>query len=169
MPNPELPNPKLNVAFWDYDRTQALANGNVKIADAVATFHSAPIVTQIFEGVIRGKYNVSELGMTYFPADFQEWPVPLSWPFRCSPIALFATPLFYVSKASGITKPGDLNGKTIGELALYSHDAGHDSQGHLHGRVRVQARDLPMDHRRPRLAHEAHRFRPQYAPPPTSR
>ncbi len=44
---------KLDIALWDYDRTRALANGTVKIPGANATFYSAPIVTQIFEGMIR--------------------------------------------------------------------------------------------------------------------
>jgi hypothetical protein len=36
-----------------------------------------------------------------------------------------------VNKASGIKTPEDLNGKTIGELALYGHDAGTMSKGML--------------------------------------
>lgn len=64
-------NPKLNVAFWDYDRTRALVNGSVKIAGADASFHTAPIVTILFEGVVAGKFNVSELGMTYFLRTFK--------------------------------------------------------------------------------------------------
>ncbi len=122
--------PKLDVAFWDYDRTRALANGTVKIADADATFHTAPIVTQIFEGVVNGKFNVSELGITYFLRTFKNGESPFVaipvFPNRC-----FRHSAIYINKASGITKPEDLNGKKIGELALYSHDAGIISKGIL--------------------------------------
>jgi ABC-type nitrate/sulfonate/bicarbonate transport system substrate-binding protein len=122
--------PKLDVAFWDYDRTRALANGTAKIEGANATFHSAPIVTQIFEGMVNGKFNVSELGMTYFLRTFKDGESPFVaipiFPNRC-----FRHSAIYINKASGITKPEDLNGKRIGELALYSHDAGLIPKGVL--------------------------------------
>lgn len=121
---------KLDVAFWDYDRTRALANGTVKIPNANATFHTAPIVTQIFEGVVNGKFNVSELGMTYFLRTFKDGESP----FVAIPIfpnRAFRHSAIYVNKASGIAQPKDLNGKKIGELALYSHDAGLIPKGIL--------------------------------------
>lgn len=61
---------KLNIAFWNYDRTRALADGRVTIPGIEATFHSARIVAEIFEGVIRGEFDVSELGMTYYLRTF---------------------------------------------------------------------------------------------------
>ena len=123
-------NPKLEVAFWEYDRTRALADGKVKIANADANFHSAPIVTVIFEGAVAGKFNVSELGMTYFLRTFKSGESPFVaipvFPNRC-----FRHSAIYINKASGITRPEDLNGKKIGELALYSHDAGLIPKGIL--------------------------------------
>ncbi len=125
-----MPDLKLDIAFAKYDRTQALTDGTVTISGVEATFHSAPIVTQIFEGVVRGKFQVSELGLTYFlrtfkgqDSQFVAIPVFLNRAFRHSAI--------YVNKASGIKTPEDLNGKTIGELALYSHDAGVMPKGML--------------------------------------
>jgi hypothetical protein len=121
---------KLEIAFWDYDRTRALADGTVKIPGADPTFHSAPIVTQIFEGAVRGKYNVSELGITYFLRTFNG----TQSPFLAIPVfpnRAFRHSAIYVNKASGIKTPQDLNGKTIGELALYGHDAGTMSKGML--------------------------------------
>jgi hypothetical protein len=35
---------KLDIAFWDYDRTRALADGTVKIDGVDGTFHSGRIV-----------------------------------------------------------------------------------------------------------------------------
>lgn len=44
---------KLDIAFWNYDRTHLLRDGVVKIEGADATFHSARIVPEIFEAMIR--------------------------------------------------------------------------------------------------------------------
>jgi len=125
-----MQNTKIDVAFWDYDRTRALASGKVSFAGVDATFHSAPIVPIIFEGMVHGKFDVSEMGMTYFLRTF----VNGESPFVAIPIFLnrcFRHSAIYINKASGITKPEDLNGKKIGELALYSHDAGVIPKGIL--------------------------------------
>lgn len=121
----------LDIACWDYDRTQALTCGSVTIPGVDATFHSARIVTEIFEGMIRRRaFDVSELGMTYFlrvidVADppFVAIPVFLNRAFRHSAI--------YVNRRSGIETAADLKDKTIGELAVYGHDAGTMPKGIL--------------------------------------
>ena len=60
-------NMKLDIAFWDYDRTRALAEGGVKMDGVDGTFHTAPIVTEIFRGMIADHcFDISELGFTYF-------------------------------------------------------------------------------------------------------
>ncbi len=122
---------KLDIAFWDYDRTQALADGTVKIDGVDAGFHSARIVTEIFERMIRQRdFDVSELGMTYFlrTMDFDAPPfiaIPV-FPNRC-----FRHSAIYVHTAAGIKRPEDLAGKTVGELAVYGHDAGVMPKGIL--------------------------------------
>lgn len=122
--------PKLDVAFWNYDRTRPLTNGAVKIEGANASFHSAPIVVDIFEGAVQGKFHVSELGMTYFLRTFKNGESPFV-AIPVFPNRSFRHSAIYINKASGITKPEDLNGKRIGELALYSHDAGLIPKGIL--------------------------------------
>lgn len=122
---------KLSIAFWDYDRTRALSDGTVPLDGIDATFHGSRIVTEIFERMIRERaYDVSELGMTYFlrtldsdNPPFLALPVFLNRAFRHSAI--------YINKASGITRPEDLAGKRIGELAVYGHDAGVMPKGIL--------------------------------------
>lgn len=121
---------KLDIAFWDYDRTRAIAEGKVKIRGVEATFHTAPIVTQIFEGAIHGRFHVSELGLTYFLRTFRG----NDSPFVAIPVfpnRAFRHSAIYVNKASGIERPQELNGRTIGELALYGHDAGIMPKGIL--------------------------------------
>ena len=62
-----MPDRKLDIAFWNYDRTRPLADGTIKIEGVDATFHSARIVPEIFKAMIKDRaYDVSELGMTYF-------------------------------------------------------------------------------------------------------
>ena len=89
-----------------------------------ASFSSARIVTEIFERMIRQReFDVSELGMTYYlrTLDFDDPPfiaLPV-FPNRC-----FRHSAVFVNLSSGIQKPQDLAGKTVGELAVYGHDAG---------------------------------------------
>ena len=122
---------KLDVAFAGYDRTRALLDGSVKIEGADASFHTARIVPEIFEGMIRRRaYDVSELGWTYYLRTFADGPSP----FVAIPVFLnraFRHSAIYVNKASGIARPEDLTGKRIGELALYGHDAGVMPKGIL--------------------------------------
>jgi hypothetical protein len=130
---------KLKFAFWDYDRTRALADGAVKIDGVDATFHSARIVSEIFERMIRKReFDVSELGMTYYlrTLDFDDPPfiaLPV-FPSRC-----FRHSAIYVNRASGIEKPEDLAGKTVGEYAVYGLDAGVWPKGILSNEYGVTA------------------------------
>jgi hypothetical protein len=122
---------KLDIAFWNYDRTRALADGTVKIDGVDARFHTARIVPEIFGSMIRDRaYDVSELGLTYFlrTMDFDDPPF-LAIPVF--PNRAFRHSAVYVNKASGIRRPEDLAGKTVGELALYGHDAGVMPKGML--------------------------------------
>ena len=145
---------KLDIAFWNYDRTRLLVDGSVTIDGAEARFHSARIVPEIFEAMVaRRAYDVSELGMTYFLRTFEHGQSP----FLAIPVFLvrsFRHGAIYINKASGIQRPADLAGKRIGELALYGHDAGVMPKGILSDEFGVkpeQSRwivggiDFPMD------------------------
>jgi hypothetical protein len=126
-----MANKKLDIAFWDYDRTRALVDGTVKIDGVDGTFHSAPIVTEIFRGMIaEGSFEVSELGFTYFLRTFKDGKSPFV-AIPVFPNRAFRHSAIFVNKASGIKRPEDLNGKRIGELALYGHDAGIMPKGML--------------------------------------
>ena len=126
-----MANRKLDIMFADYDRTRPLSDGTVKIEGVDASFHTARIVPEIFEGMIRRRaYDVSELGWTYYLRTFADG----SSPFLAIPVfpnRSFRHGAIYINKASGITRPADLIGKRIGELALYGHDAGVMPKGML--------------------------------------
>lgn len=120
-------NPSLTIGTYVYEHTAALFDGRVTIDGADATFQTAPIVTEIFHGMIDGRYDVSELGLTYFLRTFDEADATRDAPFLALPLFLnrnFRHSAIYVNTAAGIEKPQDLAGKTIGEFALYGHDAG---------------------------------------------
>ncbi len=123
---------KLDIAFWNYDRTKLLADGTVKIDGVDASFHGARIVPEIFEAMVRQRaYDVSELGMTYFLRTFDDQGRSPFVAIPVFPVRSFRHGAIYVNKASGIRRPQDLAGKRIGELALYGHDAGVMPKGIL--------------------------------------
>lgn len=145
---------QLDIAFWNYDRTRALMDGSVTIEGVDARFYTARIVPEIFGAMIRDRaYDVSELGMTYFLRimDGEERPF-LALPVF--PNRVFRHSGIYINRNAGISRPADLNGKRIGELAVYSHDAGIMAKGMLmdeHGfrpetcEWTVGGIDFPMD------------------------
>jgi hypothetical protein len=114
---------QLRVGFHEYDRMRALFDGTVKFEGIETSFESTAIVSDVFEGMIRGKYDVAELGMTYYlrTLDFDDPPFTAIPVF---PNRMFRHSAIYVNTASGIEKPADLAGKVVGEFALYGHDAG---------------------------------------------
>ncbi|MFJ8818726.1 substrate-binding domain-containing protein [Amycolatopsis thermoflava] len=118
-----MDHPTLPLGLYQYEHTAALFDGTVTINGVDATFTTAPIVSDIFQGMVRGDFDVAELGLTYFLRTF----VLEDPPFLALPIfpnRNFRHSAIFVNTASGIEKPQDLAGKTIGEFALYGHDAG---------------------------------------------
>jgi hypothetical protein len=124
-------NLQLNFGIYDYDRTRPLANGTVKIPGVDSTFEHPKIVTEIFERMItRIDFDVAEMGMSYFLRIFDKE----NCPFVAIPVfvnRVFRHSAIYINTSSNIKKPEDLNGKRIGEFALYSHDAGTWPKGIL--------------------------------------
>ena len=148
---------KLDIAFWNYDRTRSLADGSVKIEGADVAFHSARIVPEIFEAMIRRRaYDVSELGMTYFLRTFDEEGRSPFLAIPVFPVRAFRHGAIYINRNSGIEKPQNLIGKRIGELALYGHDAGVNTQRHSIRRFRRETGTEPLDHRRHRFPGGSH-------------
>jgi len=120
-------NQRLTIASYTYEHTAALFDGRVTVAGVDAAFQTAPTVTDIFQRMVEGDFDISELGLTYFLRMMDSADTPRDAPFLALPIFLnrnFRHSAIYVNTAAGIEKPQDLVGKTIGEFALYGHDAG---------------------------------------------
>lgn len=117
-------NLNIKVGTMKYPHTEALFSGTVKIDGADAGFESSKIVLDIFESMMREHaFDVSELGLTYYLRTL-ELDDPPFIAIPVFPARQFRHSAIFINTESGIKTPGDLAGKTIGELALYGHDAG---------------------------------------------
>jgi 4,5-dihydroxyphthalate decarboxylase len=108
-----MPNLKLTLACWDYDRTRPLMDGRVK-PEGIDLDITVLRPRQTFQRMLDNReFEVSELSLASYTAlkgrgecPFVAVPVALSKIFRHSCI--------YVRKGAGITTPGDLKGKRVG-------------------------------------------------------
>jgi ABC-type nitrate/sulfonate/bicarbonate transport system substrate-binding protein len=121
---------KLILGCWQYDRTRALADGSVQPDGIELDYRSARQVGAIMERALKGEFDVSELGITYYLRSL-ELPDP---PFIAIPVfpnRLFRHGAIFINKDSGIKEPRDLIGRKVGELHRYGHDAGIWAKGAL--------------------------------------
>jgi 4,5-dihydroxyphthalate decarboxylase len=133
-----VPPLKLILGCWNYDRTRALADGSVKPEGIELDYRSAPQVGAIMERALKGEFDVSELGITYYLRSL-EAPDP---PFIAIPVfpnRLFRHGAIFINKESGIAEPRDLIGRNVGELHRYGHDAGIWAKGALSDDYGVRA------------------------------
>jgi 4,5-dihydroxyphthalate decarboxylase len=108
-----MPDLKLTLACWDYDRTRPLIDGRVK-PDGIDLDITILRPRQAFQRMLDGKeFQVSELSLASYTAlkgrggcPFVAVPVALSKIFRHSCI--------YVRTGAGIETPQDLKGKRVG-------------------------------------------------------
>jgi hypothetical protein len=130
--NPEIMTTlDIDIGFHNYEHVRPLMDGTVGIDGVAPEFHTAFVVSDIFERMIRGEeFGVSELGWTFYlrtldqdDPPFIGLPIFLARQFRHSAI--------FVNTSAGIDTPRDLVGKTIGEFAIYGHDAGVAAKGML--------------------------------------
>ncbi|HEV7423178.1 MAG TPA: hypothetical protein VGO30_25630 [Mycobacterium sp.] len=58
---------KLDIGFHDYEHVRALIDGTVEIDGVEPTFHTAHIVSDIFERMVRHReFGVSERGWSFY-------------------------------------------------------------------------------------------------------
>ena len=108
-----MPNLKLTLACWDYDRTRPLMDGRVK-PEGIDLDIRILRPRQAFQRMLDDQeFQVSELSLASYTAlkgrgacPFVAVPVALSKIFRHSCI--------YVREGAGITTPADLKGKRVG-------------------------------------------------------
>ena len=132
---------KLRFGCWHYDRTRALADGTVQPEGIELSYSTRVQVGEIMERVLKGEYDVAELGFTYYLRSL-EAPNP---PFIAIPVfpnRLFRHGAIFVNTRAGIVEPRDLIGKKVGELHRYGHDAGIWAKGALSDDYGVPAKSF---------------------------
>jgi 4,5-dihydroxyphthalate decarboxylase len=135
-----MPNLKLTLACWDYDRTRPLIDGRVK-PDGIDLDIQLLRPRQTFQRMLDDQeFHVSELSLASYTAlkgrgacPFVAIPVALSKIFRHSCI--------YVRSGAGIEKPEDLKGKRVG-TSQYSSTALVFMRGMLQHEYGVRDADM---------------------------
>lgn len=113
----------LKMGLYRYEHTEPLFDGRVGVDGVNLTLETSPLVSDVFAKMVGGMLDVAELGLTYFLRMFD---LPES-PFMALPIfpnRNFRHESLFVNVDSGIERPADLVGKTVGEFALWGHDVG---------------------------------------------
>jgi 4,5-dihydroxyphthalate decarboxylase len=120
----------LTIGCLEYDTTRPLFDGSVSVDGADVTMKIATTVPELFERLIRNdEFDVAELGLTFY-LRLRESGLPFA-PLPIFPNRVFRHSCVFVSTRSGITGPGDLVGKTIGEFGFYGQDSGVWAKGIL--------------------------------------
>jgi 4,5-dihydroxyphthalate decarboxylase len=102
----------LTVACWDYDRTFALASGEIRPDGVDLTYLSLPVEETFFRMMRYREFDAAEMSLSSYvislcqDAPFVAIPVFPSRAFRHNGI--------YVNASSGIEQPGDLAGRLTG-------------------------------------------------------
>lgn len=115
---------ELRLGCFKSDRTQAFFDGAARIDGVQLHCESAPLVSDIFERMVRHHdFDISELGLTFYlrTLDLDDPPFVAIPVF---PARQFRHSAIFINTSAGIEKPADLAGKTVGEFATYGHDAG---------------------------------------------
>jgi len=113
----------LKVGVFAYEHTQPLFDGRVAIDGVDADLHTSPLISDLFQEMAGGRLDICEFGLTYFLRTFDvEEPPFLALPIF--PNRNFRHEALFVNVDSGIGKPEDLAGRTVGEFALWGHDPG---------------------------------------------
>lgn len=115
--------PRLELGVYRYEHTEPLFDGRVTIEGAEVTLHTSPLISDLFQRMATGELDIAEFGLTYFLRMFDL----ADSPFLALPIfpnRNFRHSSLFVNTDSGIDKPEDLAGKTVGEFALWGSDPG---------------------------------------------
>lgn len=157
----------LTLACWEYDRTAALASGEVRPEGVDLTYLSLPVEETFFRMLRHREFDAAEMSLSSYVISLGDPGGSGAGPFIAIPVfpsRAFRHNGIYVNAASGITSPGDLRGRTVG-LAEYQLTANVWIRGilaehyglpveavryrtggqHQPGRVAKVAHDLPPE------------------------
>jgi hypothetical protein len=128
-----MSNPTLKVGCGQYDTTRALFDGTVSVDGFETQMSTARTLPEIFERMMRDQeFDVAELGLTFLLRALEQASGDL--PYVAIPVfpnRVFRHSCVFVNASSGIDKPEDLVGRTIGEFGTYGQDSGVWAKGAL--------------------------------------
>jgi 4,5-dihydroxyphthalate decarboxylase len=102
----------LTLACWDYDRTRALATGEIRVEGTDLTYLSLPVEETFFRMARHLEFDAAEMSLsTYVVSLFNGAPMIAIPVF---PSRSFRHNGIYVGAASGISRPEDLVGRVVG-------------------------------------------------------
>ena len=108
----------VTLACWDYDRTAALASGEVRPEGVELTYLNLPVEETFFRMLRHREFDAAEMSLSSYVISLHD---PAGAPFVAIPVfpsRAFRHNGIYVNAASGIESPADLPGRTVG-LAEY--------------------------------------------------
>jgi 4,5-dihydroxyphthalate decarboxylase len=125
-----MTNTTLTIGCFPYDTTRPLFDGSVRADHLDLTMETGPTLPDIFARLVRGhEFDAGELGLTFYLRLLET-----GLPYTALPIfpnRVFRHSCVFVNTRSGITGPGDLAGRTIGEFGTYGQDSGVWAKGIL--------------------------------------
>ncbi len=108
-----MPELRLTMACWNYDRTRALMEGRVPIDGVELTYLNLPVEETFFRMLRHREFDVAELSLSSYTLSlFRD-----DCPFIAIPVfpsRYFRHSCIYVNVDSGIREPKDLIGKRVG-------------------------------------------------------
>jgi 4,5-dihydroxyphthalate decarboxylase len=120
----------LTLACWNYDRTAALADGNVK-PEGIRLRYLPMFPAETFQRMVKFKeFEVSELGFKFYVSSLAAKDPPFI-AIPVFPLRIFRHSAIFINANSGIATPKDLIGKKVGEPFAYGHDAAIWARGVL--------------------------------------
>ncbi|MGJ8536311.1 MAG: ABC transporter substrate-binding protein [Parasphingopyxis sp.] len=103
----------LSLACWNYDRTEALANGSVRPDGIDLNFQALEVEETFFRMLRHQEFDAAELSMSSYCVTLARDNPPFV-AIPVFPSRLFRHSCIFVSAQSGIERPEDLTGKRIG-------------------------------------------------------
>jgi 4,5-dihydroxyphthalate decarboxylase len=108
-----MPDLRLTLACWDYDRTRALADGTVKPEGIDLTYLPLPVEETFFRMLRYREFDVAEMSLSSYCVQLSR-PDPAFIAIPVFPSRFFRHSCIFVSARSGIREPADLKGRRVG-------------------------------------------------------
>ena len=102
----------LTLACWDYDRTRALATGEIRPEGVDLTYLSLPVEETFFRMARHQEFDIAEMSLASYVVSLARGAPATAIPVF--PSRAFRHNGIYVNTASGISQPADLAGRIIG-------------------------------------------------------